>query len=755
MRWLAVVLSGLTWACGGAATTPATHDHADVVANGDSGGDAPSEPARPLSDEEAARAQAQAMSTHVRAQNAQDQCDSGDDRMCARARQLFQVAGTTWGSLVEGRVGDPGVAEWASMQAEALSRVGSYDRAADAAERSIAAEGPPDLRARAARSLVAARQAALRDAGVAVRDAPPEPSGDPPAARPIDMPAPVRALYDARARYVEVVADEEDADQAKRRYALDNAVLLHRYGRWDEARTALTALFDAGCAGETAWDGGATAWRALRTIALALGRYDTLLALGREVTERGCTFGTDEAPACGGELEDPRCIARTDAVSGALRGGTVLAQRAEHARGAERARWAGRAGQTFLEALELEGEGELGPLGRVTALTSAGDAFRMAGDAARAAEVDQRILHEVAPARFEEVDRPAAVHALGSAVARSLLAAGAAHDNEQIVSLARRLTTDELDIPALADARLGARRMLADALVALGRHRDAASAFTELAEATTDPAQRRDATLSAALELIAANDCRRAMPALRAFADEHRAETGARDGVVRALHHVAECQRHNARAYIPALEAIVAAADQTTGDMGADAANAAAEAAYVLIDREFADLSRIHVSVPRGDTIEALSDALRAELEEPLADVRDLAESYARVERFNAARWIATARLRSGQVFDALVAAVLAAHWEIPDDLAAQHRTLTRESYDQLRGITASRAAEILEAQASPIRCRAASQYFRATRVAGLRGADTDEVRAAREHLRTIGDAVVTRCRAANPGLFR
>ncbi|MCZ7683809.1 MAG: hypothetical protein M5U28_35610 [Sandaracinaceae bacterium] len=88
-------------------------------------------------------------------------------------------------------------------------------------------------------------------------------------------------------------------------------------------------------------------------------------ALGADIESRHCDFGL-AAPTCADGSDHPRCVARTDRALWGLRGGTRFLQLAEHARGEEAQRFAVRAAEAFLAALEVEGE--LDARGRVTAL---------------------------------------------------------------------------------------------------------------------------------------------------------------------------------------------------------------------------------------------------------------------------------------------------------------------------------------------------------------------------------------------------
>lgn len=694
------------------------------------------------------------MGSFMQAESLSARCNAEHDAVdCSSARESYADAADAWHSLLIGRPDDPSVAEWTVQRAQALLGAGSLAEAGSTARQYLAtAAADSEWRRPAAEVLVHAREQAIAEAHLELRQAAPDPEGEPPNVRPIDLPWAVALLLEARGLYLEVVPLAADTAATRRSYALDDALVLYRYGHWAEARTALQDVVDAGCSGEGAWDGAATAWRSLRDMAVTLGRYDAVAQLGRALGERGCDFGAPGTPACGDALDDPRCLARTDAISVRLRTGMVLAQRAEHAQGAERPRWASRAGEAFLASVDADPD--VTPMDRVDGLMLAARAFRL-GESDRAVEVDRRIVAEVVPARFTADEHLRAVMALSDALERLLALAHAAARHDEVVLFAARLLGADFDLPELADARAAARVALPESLVALGRHREAADAWTALAVAETDPARQRSAALASALELAAAGDCRHATVALHAFAQAHRAEAGAGDEVVRALYRFAACQREGSSARAAALDEMTAAASETRDALGLEARGYVAAAAFTRADTGFDALTRLHLTIPRGANTEALIASLTNVLSGPADDVRALLEGYDAVARINDPRWSAAAHYRAGLALESLTAAVLAATWSDPADLEAERRSLSQQSYEQLRRIVALRVAEILEAQVRPLRCRAVERFDRVVAIAAQTGLQSAEVDAARARLTALGDAAVTRCRAQHPAARR
>ena len=686
------------------------------------------------------------MSSLVQAESLAARCAAEHEEAdCTRSRALYREAADTWNALVVGRPGDASIDEWTVQRAQALLAGGSISEAGGIARQYLASGTDPEWRKAAAEVFVKSREQAIAAAGIEVRTTPPEPTGEPPDVHAIDLPLPLAYLRDARQRYLDVVPEAADTTAARRGYALENALVLFRYGHWPEARTALQAVFDSGCAGPGAWDGGATAWRALRDIASALGRFDAVAELGRALAAQSCDFGTTATLSCDDAPDDPRCLARTDAVSVRLRTGILLAQRAEHGRPAERAQLAIRAGEAFLASVDEDPD--VLPMERVDGLTFAARAFRLAGSD-RALEVDRRIATQVIPARFSAEERPRVAQALADALQRLMLLARDAGRHEDVVQLARRLLTADFDFPDLAAIRTTARATLPVSLTALTRHREAADAWTALAAAETDPAKQRSASFASAIALVTAGDCRRATVALRAFATAHRAEPGAGDEVVRALYRFAMCQRDASPARTAAIDDMTAAANATHDALSAEAKGYLAAAAFARADAGFGALSQRRIAIPRGANTDALAPALLEAMREPADELRQLIEQYDGVARLDDARWSIAAHHRAALALERFVETILAATWTDPADLEAQRRTLSQTYYDRFHGIVALRVRETLEAQARPVRCRAVERFDRAAAIASQTNVQSPEAEAARARLALLGEAVLTACRA-------
>jgi hypothetical protein len=725
VRFAMALTTVLALACGGAVTEETTTVEPEAA-------DAPEEePVRLLTQEEAARAATQAMRTHVRARELVEACEEdADAEGCREGENLFRVAADTWRSLIEGRPGDDSHPEWSFMLAQASLHAGAFDSSAEAAERYLAS-GEDQWRVQAARVLVQARERSLAAEMISVREEPPEPQGQPPAVRAIDMPPKVRSLFDARARFVEIVPPEADEENDARSHRLANALLLHHYGDWELARPALRQVFEEGCAGDSAWDGAKEAWVALRDEALSLGRFDAIQSLGEELGRRRCDFGEEGPVACGADSRHPQCLASVDRVSGRLHHGRQLMLRAEHARGQERRRWAARAGGAYLEA--LEGDSELSRIARVTALEEAGRAYRLAEDAERAAQVDARIVDEVTTIGLSVADASFARVTIASALARQLTAAVAEDEHASAVRIAEHLLEDRFDMVELSEEREAARRALPQALAALGRHTEASRALMALAEASTDPAERLRAELDAALILSEGGPCRRSMRPLSAFVRAHEEEAEAHREVIEALWKVAECEQGRRRT--AALQQIIDVAN-AAGNVHGEVRSQVAAATFELVDVDLEAFERTRIRLPRVDTVEDFVGALRDALEEPNGRAEELVDAYGEVEAAGDAQWTAAAKYEAGRVMLALEEIARGASWQIPSDLQRQRRELNERAFEQLRGITETRVQQIIDAEAAPIHCRAGALFRDAVAIAHRQNARSERITAAQEALR-------------------
>jgi len=577
----------------------------------------------------------------------------------------------------------------------------------------------------------------------------PDPVGQPPSVPSLDLPAPIARLQAARARYVAGIEADRDFDDHLRSYALDHALTLFHYGHWAAAETELTAVFDTGCAGETAWEGARRAWLALRQIATVRGQLDALAALGEALGERSCSFGGQTAD-CTADPQHPACLAHTDMARIRQVGGQRFMQRAQHGQGEERTRWATRAGETFLASLESEPPPSA--FARALALAHAAEAFELAGATDRLAEVDA-LLMRLALDDYQGSEQEFAVQEQAHAISRRLEAAEQSGEARSVAQLAPRLLVDAFDTPDLSVVRERARLLFAQSQASLGRHRQAATAYAELAQTTEDASVRRDAALEAALEERAAGGCRRGRAGLRRFAETYAGQAGARDGLVRVRWELAACERQGSSAYFEALSALTAAMASSSGRLGAETRDHAAEAAFRLADRDFDQVTRLRLRLPRVDQVEEFTPLISAMIQEPAARVAELVHAYDAVEPLGSSEWSVAAATRGAAAVQALMNAIAHAEWELPTSVRRMLPRLSREASQQIRQGTEARIHELLEQQAERLRCRAASRFAHA---AGLVTGSmrTDYAESARRSFAEVDADVLERCRQHNPSLF-
>ena len=708
-----------------------------------------------LDDDAVAAARTQALSTHTMAGQAYTHClESHEMGDCVRAQGLYGIAADTWASLLAGRADDADAPEWRFMHAQALFRADRFAEAAEAFERHLDEGVSGEWQAQAQWMLIVACEhlvdEAIERGDLARRTDPPAAAGQPPSVPSLNLPVPIARLQAARARYVEHVEAGQDFDDHLRHYALAHALTLYRYGHWTEAEPELTALFNAGCAGDAAWDGARTAWLALRGIATGRGRLDALADLGEALESQACSFG-GVAADCAADPQHPVCLARADAARIRRVGGERFMQRAQHSQGEERTRWATRAGTTYLASLETQPAPSA--FTRALALSHAAAAFVLAGDATRLADVDGQLM-ALNLDDFEGSEREFAVQELAHALVRRMQFARAASDHAAVARLAPRLLDPALDTPDLTLERNRARQLLAQSQAALGHHREAAAAYHQLADATQDADVRREASLQAALEERQVEGCRRGRDGLRHFAATYTGQASAREGVVRVLWELAACERQGSDAYFTALSSLLEAHSSTPGALTLETREHAAEATFRSADRDFDQVTHLRLRLPRVEEVEEFATRIPETIAEPAARVTELVQAYDAVEPLSSNEWSIAAASRSAAAVKALMDAIEHAEWELPTSVRRTLPQLGQTTASQIHQGTEARIHELLEQQAEHLRCRAAARFSHAANMAGD-GMHTRYAEDARRGFAAIDADVLARCRQRDRSAFR
>jgi hypothetical protein len=144
-----------------------------------------------------------------------------------------------------------------------------------------------------------------------VRDDPeadvPQPEGQPPRVRPLEVPPLVQRLAQAREIYLARVPEAQDQERMRATYDYENALLLDLYGYWPQARARLLRIYEERCTGPSAHESGHVAWLALRRMAMAMSDVEDVVRLTDDLANRACTFGlgvSEQARA--GSASEPR-----------------------------------------------------------------------------------------------------------------------------------------------------------------------------------------------------------------------------------------------------------------------------------------------------------------------------------------------------------------------------------------------------------------------------------------------------------------
>lgn len=238
-------LSGCAGASPEAEATPAGPTSGQEAAER---GPAPSEGALPPRDDAAHEALRGAHELHLTAQRKRQDCmvDPGGqgcdtvDADFVRAAGLYERARREHESLRR----DPEVRRF---QVDCLFYGRAFAEAASEARALVQTLEPNEanhgVRAEVAEVEVYALDALLREQGVQLPAAPPNPEGSPPRVTPMSLPHTVQLLVAAQDRAADIDPDAASAP----RFALAAALAMWAYGHYDDARQRFTRIFETYC----------------------------------------------------------------------------------------------------------------------------------------------------------------------------------------------------------------------------------------------------------------------------------------------------------------------------------------------------------------------------------------------------------------------------------------------------------------------------------------------------------------------------
>lgn len=559
--------------------------------------------------------------------------------------------------------------------------------AVEALERHVAAE-------------VAAGRLAIR------QEAPgPEPGSSPPRIAPLPIPDALVRLLAARDAYVRRVGAARDREGRIPALAYDSALVLLRYGHWDEASAALSTLFERYC---TTHEVGLYAWQSLVQMADTLRQTDVAERLARAQVSRRCSSAASAGAACGDQTCGADHVCRQGACVPAGELGAEVLVAAQLGRAMDELAAAERSGSPAAyerAARSLVSAVDRAPRHRdaPAALHNAALALERSGRLGAATELRERIVREAPDS--EHVDEALFRAALGHARLFELESAIEAYD---------RLANE----PRFRQSahRPDALRNAAVLLEGLQEYERAARAF----DAYAAVAPNEEVAATAAFAAAELTSRRGAWPeAVRRLRALQRRLAAARGGDPTVLVHagwlLAEAlgeERRTSERHA-ALADTVEAFRRSGAAPGSEPAEYAARARFALAEEGLAAYDRLRIS--------GSGARLRASAQAKLERARALEDAYAEVEALGRPRWAVAARARIGALYDRAAQALLAA--PVPPAVA-------RLGPD---------AVELYRSQVSdsvrPMEARALREYDSAVRAARQAAIESEHVAAALERL--------------------
>jgi cellulose synthase operon protein C len=702
-----------------------------------------------------------AVHQHVTAQQLRNECIQEQDvRKCIAARDAYQRAADGYRSYLVRYPNHVEAYDLHMSLADALFWSESYEEAAS--EYAAVRDSNLDDRhlSEAARMVVESLKRLLaraeEEGRVVRREDPPEVQGTPPKVAAVEMPLLVQRIALAHETYLARVEQAQDTEQLRGVYDYNNAILLYLYGYWDHSRRRLTRIFEERCDGARADETGRVAWENLTHMAMQLGDNDELERLAATLEDRRCTFGLGEAGHvdCSKpeNAEQPLCRASGIRTAIEYRRAMEIYEEAGNASGEERDRLYEKAATLLVSAVNKTPDNPQAPL----ALELAASALEKTQRFDSAARLYQRILDEVGPREGEDAEEQERLDAIVSNAYFQLAAnANRFFDFDKAVAN-YRILADSPRFAASSDPKMAARRV--DALVnsaiifeRLGRYREAKTYFERVYRTVQDAETKRLALYRIAEINYAEAPTTAGLRAMREFIAAYRNDPQAATLVVRAHWFVAEAigkmkaTPSQQRDHRSALEGVVSAFRSSGLPAGSVAAEYAAQAKFMLVDR-IDELENWKIDVGSPRTLEAYVQTLMREIERGAQRATAMKDGYEPIIAFNRPGWIIAAYVRQGRVYELLTKAVLELPFVVPDDLKREMRGLSADDREEIRFQIEDRIRQVLDVHARPFECLAIVRYALASRVARASSFDNEMTQMATDRLQAYGEERVAEC---------
>ncbi len=694
---------------------------------------------------------------HQRAQRLRQQCvEERNVRLCRDAQDEYGLAAEAYRGYLERYPNNPQGYELHYNLADALYWSKSYEQAATEYAEVRDSNVDDSYLAESARRVVESlKRIADRDVEegrLVIRDAAPQPSGQPPAVRPVSMPETVQRLARAREIYLTRVSPRRDTEGVRAAYDYNNALLLYWYGYWPQAEARFTRIYEERCSGASADATGQIAWENLRAMAMAREDTDEIRRLATDIQKRGCTFSTRaERIDCNvaANRDQPICRAGADLNALVYQDALDVYRRAAQATGAEQTALYEQSATMLLSAVNNNPTDRQAPI----ALEYAALALEATNRFDSAAQLYQRIIDDVGPREAEDAEEQKSLDAiLANAHFKLAYTASRNFDFDRAVENYRVLADSERFAKS-TDPEVQRKR--ADGLVnsailleQLQRYPQATQYYRRVYETVDDPATKRNALYRIAEMAYKQRRYPQAISGMQDFIRQYGKDGEAGELVVQAHWRIAQSYEARGRKqdYRAALKDVITAYERTGQPPGSLAALYAAEARFTLVDDRIQDFEKFQIRPGKPKSVEAYVDTITKQIAAGSKQAQAVSEGYEQVLSYRRPRWTIAAYVRQGRAYEILARAILNTPIIVPAELQRALRQAGPDEREEYRLDFEDKIRQVLDAQVRPVECFAVARYALAARAGRAGSFDTQYTRIAIDRLQAYGDERIAEC---------
>ena len=701
-----------------------------------------------------------ALNQHQQAQRLRRRCvDEQDVALCEEAQKQYAAASAAYLQYVRAYPNNPQAYELRFNLADALFWSEHYGEAAE--QYGLVRDSNLDdkylsLSARMAVE-AAKRQVELEEKSGAlkIRTEPPAPQGSPPQVQPIKMPESLERLARAREVYLARIDEAHDSEKVRDAYAYNNTLLLYMYGYWDLARERFYAIYAARCKGTQGDETGQVAWLNLRNIAVALNQSDEVRRLGADLGDRACTFSKDGKAVASIDCskkenaDQPTCLAGSDLTNLRYRDSVDIFTRAEQAQGDEQRLLYEQAATELVKAVNDEPDHPQAPL----ALEKAAIALERTSRFDSAARLYQRIVDEVGPRKATSPEEQASLDAiLGNAYFRLAYNANRFFDFDRAVENYRVVADSprfaSATTPQFVEWREGALVNAAKILEYQQQYAKAAQYYDRAAVIVKQPEDKRLAQYRVAEMAYKLQQWTRTISEMQSFISRYTGDPGAGELVVQAYWRIAEARKalKQSKDYDVALREVVTAFSRSGQKAGSFAAEYAANAHFLLVDKGSEEFEKFAIQPGKPATLKSYVDAVKAQITNGATAAKLRAEAYNVVPPYNRPVWTVAALVRQGRIYEVLARAVLNTPFVVPADLQKKMKGLPADAKEDVKIQVEDAIRQLLDQQVRPIECLAVARYALASRASRVGNIDDQYTREASNRINAYGDERIAEC---------